>query len=136
MNSTAQDIKDVLVSDGLGTYAAITGWGIYIGKDPDKPDSVITVFDTGGFEPDYVFNNAIQPLEHKTIMIHVRNQDYGAGYTKMQAVIDALDQRDRWTVGDVKYHGIFRQGDAAFVGFDDHNRGIWSVNFRVHRSEQ
>ena len=51
MYDPALSIKDLLVSLGLGTFAATTPFGLYVGAPPDKPDALILINRTGGMDP-------------------------------------------------------------------------------------
>ena len=51
MNPVSKDIMDLLVTEGLGQDAGTADWGIYRSEEPDTPNKVITIYDTGGPEP-------------------------------------------------------------------------------------
>jgi len=53
MNPTTIDLKDVLEANSVGVFGASSGWGIYIGFEPESPDTTITLYDTGGNNPFY-----------------------------------------------------------------------------------
>ena len=48
MTNPAVSAKDMLVTAGVGTFGASSGWGIYIGQEPTDPKTVVTLFSTGG----------------------------------------------------------------------------------------
>jgi hypothetical protein len=129
-NPTSIDVKDLLEAASVGTFAASSGWGIWIGKQPAKPDTSITLFDDGGFAPDPKFL-----LDRPTLRVLVRGSEWGytGAYSKAQAVKDTLLGDDRQTVGGTLYVGIIMTGDIAFIQYDDNNRPIFSLNFQIWR---
>jgi hypothetical protein len=130
MGAPSVDIKDVLVTASVGTFASTSGWSIRISKEPTSPDSTITVYDTGGFEP-----SAKWLLDFPTVQVRVRGDklDYVAAYAKIQAVKDALLGLPRQTVNGTVYVGVWQEGDIFSLGYDDTDRPLLISNFRIAR---
>jgi len=143
MNPVCEDIKDKMVTAGLGTFAATSGWGIYIAERPNKPDSTITLYDTGGQAPGYCMDRAKPELRLETFQIIIRATSYLGGYSKMQDIISALDQIAPWKVAavdsadlDVRYTTILRESEPIYLGKEeDHVRFLWSLNYQAFRKE-
>lgn len=129
MPDPAIGIKDLLVSAGVGAEAATTGWGVYVAQEPTEPDTVITVYNTPGENP-----NPKWLLDYPHVQVRIRGSrtnGYVAARSKAQAVKDALLglpsqdlNGDRW----VHINGL---GDIFDLGFDDNNRPLFTTNFAL-----
>ena len=130
MNPPSEDIKDLLVSAGIGTFAASSGWGIYIAEEPESPDTTITLYDTQGEAPDPAWL-----IDYPRFMVRVRGEEdsYLATYAKALAVRDELNGIAPQTVNSTPYVGIWAMTDVTFVEFDDNRRPVFTVNFRIVR---
>lgn len=133
-NAPSEDIVDILVAEGIGTAAAQSGWGIYRRKEPDiegvSPNTVVTVYDTGGLDPNPKFL-----LDQPTIMIRVRGNpnEYDLTYTKCEAVKDALLGLVAQSIHGTFYVGIWQQSDIFFIGDDEKDRPVFTLNFLIRR---
>ncbi len=130
MSAPCIDIKDMLVSAGIGTFKAASGWGIYVSEEPTAPDTVVTVYDTGGqdSEPNIL-------LDYPSVMVRVRGApgDYAAAWSKAQAVKDALLGKSAATVNSTRYVGIWMKGDINYLGRDESRRPQFTLNFAITR---
>ena len=133
MNPVSEDIKDKLVTSGLGTFGAITGWGIFISSEPEKLDTTITLYDTGGPKPQTVQDRSVKPLRTEAIQIRVRGKEYKTAYTKIESIVDAIVGYGKFTAGSTVYKGLFRSSDILFLELDSRGRYIWVVNFQAVR---
>lgn len=123
------DVKDVLVSAGVGVFAAVTGWSINIGTEPVSPDTAITVYDTGGADPDPKWL-----LEFPTFQVRIRGSEggYVLAYTKAKEIKDALLGFPTQVVNNTVYAGIWAVSDITHIGADQ-ERPIFVINFRTAR---
>ncbi len=130
MKSTSEDMKGVLVSASVGTFAATSGWAIFIGQEPTSPDTVVTLFDAGGSSP-----NPKNLLDNPNIQVRIRGavNGYQAAYTKALAVRDALLGLTKRTINNTVYVGVYQMGDIMFIGFDDNSRPLFVTNWRIYR---
>jgi len=130
MNSAAMDLKDVLVSAGVGTFAASSGWGIYIGFEPDSPDTVVTLYDTGSFEEP----NPAYLLDFPTMQIRIRGakNDYPGAFSKANAVKEALLGLPAQTINGTRYDGVWMISDVSYIGVEK-ERPIFTTNWRIAR---
>lgn len=126
--TTTVDIKDILEAGSIGTFGATSGWSIRISREDGEPDQMITIYDTGGFESDPK-NNIDQP----TVQIRIRGnpQDYVNTRAKAMAIRALLHGPARQTVNGTVYVGIWLTGDIVFLRYDDNNRPIFTLNFRI-----
>lgn len=138
MNPVSFDIKDLLVAEGIGVFAANTGWSISIAVEPVDPDTVITIYDVTG-TLDYNLDGSVNPIQHYNNQIRVRAEDYQVGYNKALEISQFLDKKERFdeTAGtyDVHYALIQRTSDIISLGEDDNDRFIFVVNFKTTRRE-
>jgi hypothetical protein len=129
MNSPAADIASILVSAGVGAMGN-SGWAIKIGLEPTTPDTAITIYDTGGYPP-----NPKWLQDNPTVQARIRGSvgGYPAAYSKALAVRDALLGFAGQAINGTNYAGIWCMGDIVSLGYDDSNRPIFTVNFRMVR---
>lgn len=130
MNAPSIDIKDYLVSAGIGSFAATDGWAIYVSREPVSPDTCITLYDTGGFEPHYGGY-----AENPTVQIRVRGapNGYPAAYNKINEIKKLL-LSGSFVVNNTKYLA-WLAGDIVLIGYDESSRPIFTLNLRLTREE-
>lgn len=131
MNSTAQDIKDIL--DGASSTVGLEfGVDLFCFKQPDTPDLCATVYDTGGYAPQPNYR-----YDRPTIQLRVRgNQNgYRTAYSLMENVKECLRAVHNQTVNGTKYVGIWLMSDIFFAGYDKKDRPEFTINIRAQRTE-
>ena len=126
MNAPSQDIKDILVADGIGTF----GTDLFVSKQPSTPDAVVTVYDTGGFAPEGTTSDHYPTVQ---VLIRGDQNSYRTTYTKAENVRDSLHRLHDETWNSTKYIAIWAMSDIIFVGYDENERPEFSINFRMHR---
>lgn len=136
LNAPSKDIGDLLAGAGIGQWAATTGWAIHASREPAfqagvVPHTVITIYDTGGFEPLYS-----TPIEHPTVQVRIRGATNGylAAYDKAQQIRAAITGLNGQVINGVTYTGWI-MGDITFLEYDDQSRPILVINFRLMRSQ-
>ena len=127
MNCPARDIVTILESSefGIGTFAQ----DLFISREPTTPENCITIYDTGGFEPEtgYDYNKP-------TVQVRVRNQGYETGWALINSIKAALHGSHGDVIGGARYIGIWAMSDIAHIGYDTNNRALFTINFRIHRT--
>ena len=146
MNAASVDLKDRLVVKSVGTFAAASGWGIYIDSAPKEPDTVIVLLDVGGSEPQRSMSavRTAATLDHDMVQVQVRSNSYTGAHEKMRGIIDAIEKGGiRWTVDgaesadpDIAIEGIFAMSSTSSLGRDDADRYVLSRNYRMVRREK
>src|SRR5688572_21377715 len=126
--SAASDVAGYLVDNGFGSLGGTGQWAVYVGREPVKPDNVVTVYDSGGG-----IINADAQMYEPTIQIRVRSLDYEAGYARAEAMRDLLILPTARLIGDWRYVGFWLVSDVTKFGHDEKDRNLFSVNFRAHR---
>ena len=128
MSAPEIGIKDLLVSSGVGTFAASSGWGIFIGRLPTSPDTAIACIKAGGRSP---FPHLLLNFPSVQVMIRGSSGGYEAAEAKARAVVDALLGIPSQTINNDDWGGITQLGDVISLGFDEKDRPIFSCNFSI-----
>lgn len=128
MTAPSIGVKDILVAASLGVFTSPSNsdWNIKISKLVDEPDRVIAIFDVGGNRPDPRWL-----LDYPHVQVMVRGKTYGETFTKMKDVFDALQGRYPGTVNGDNWDGIFANTHPAHIGYDEKDRPIFSVTFKL-----
>lgn len=124
MNAPSEDIKDILVTAGIGVF----GTDLFIGREPTQPNDCITIYDTGGGEP-----NPKWLQDEVTIQIRSRAEDYQTAYTNIYNARDKLLGRPAEVVNTTNYIGFWATTDIMAIEKDKKERSILVVNFRIVR---
>lgn len=133
-NAPSVDIKDMIqdmfsASDSSSVFDLIFGENLFIASQPELPNIVATVYDTGGIE------QGQYGLESVNIQIRVRHTDYAQGYALIRDIKYHLhNARNNEIWNGTRYIGISARSDILFLGQDHKNRYEWTVNFLVQRS--
>lgn len=128
MTDPAEGIKDLLVTAGVGVFAATSGWGIFIGSEPDSPDTAITIVNTGGRDSDFMFL-----VDRPSLQVRIRGatNGYQAAYAKAFAVFDNLNALPPQVINDDNWDAITAIGHINNLGFDEKRRPIFTTNFNT-----
>lgn len=106
--------------------------GTWVGKIsqvPTSPNTSIVIFDTGGAPP-----NPAWLYQEPYIQVQVRADPggYSAARAMAKNVQDALLGMDPLTFDDGdRWDGVTGVGDIAFLQYDELNRPLFVVNFRI-----
>lgn len=129
-NDVCVDIKTLLISDAIGVSSNDADWSIHIGREPASPHKVITLYTYGGYEP-----NPKYLIEDVTFQTRIRStpNSYLTGQAKGQEIKDGLLGRAATTIGGTKYIGFWVVNDILLLKYDDNNRPIFIINWRITR---
>ena len=132
MSSPAEDVRTYLataLAPPVTTPPTVDPWGYYASREPETPDLALTVYDTGGMDP-----NAKWSIDHPTVQVRVRGavDGYAAAWTKALAVKTALLGIAPGTI--TGYQGCWQRGDIFSGGYDDLNRPWITLNFEFLRT--
>ena len=128
MTSPAEDIKALLEAES--SLALDFGTDLFVGDMPESPDNCICVMDTGGFAP------SIGPYYHPSVQILVRGTvgSYSETIAQAQALCITLHAYYGTPSGSSFYYaGVWSLGDPFYIGVDENNRPLFSINFRIQR---
>lgn len=130
MATPSNILRTVLQQAPSITGAAPTNdWGVNISKLPLSPTRVIAIFDTGGIGSP----NPALLLNFPTVQIQVRgnSNDNALVYAKAQDIKDRLLGADSQDVLGDRLVSVGMIGDITFMGRDDNDCPIYSLNFRL-----
>jgi len=132
-HSPADVVRRLMIAEGLGTDPSdSSSWPIYAHREPNSPDSCITVYDTQGRQD--ALHQVGVVTEHHGLNIRVRAAKGETGYTKARAIAIAFDTGiylDAVTIGSSVYliHAITRTGDVLPIGREStSDRSIHTIN--------
>lgn len=134
-HSPAQIFASLIVGEGFATLpSAGSSWPIYVSREPDSPDNVMSVFDTPG--QNFGFDQfSGEGQDHPGVMIRFRSADYETGWVKAAAVKQELDigiYRRAVVIDGITYTiaSVTRRGDVNSLGSDGPNgkRRLFSLN--------
>ena len=125
-DSPAFDISGLLTSNNIDA----TPWIVRVGVEPEEPDSVVTVYDSGGLAP-----NPKWGFDEPSIQVRVRGprMDYAAAYSKAMEVKNLLLGRDETILNGSAYTIWLMIGEINSLGVDDIKRPILTINFQLAR---
>jgi len=126
MNPATEDIKDLLVAQGLGSFQT----DLFIGDFPDSPSACTVVALGTGRNP-----GIWQEWQQPGIQIMVRGA--AGGYQSANASIIAICEHLhtlQTTINGARYALINQEGDIIYTGKDESNRPYFSANFRIQRT--
>ena len=130
-STISEGIRDILVTNNVGVFNSQVeeDWAIYISREPvDANETSLTVFDTGGATP-----NPKWLLDYPTIQVRIRGatNGYKAAWEKAKDVKDALLANTPQTINGDKWDFINIAGDINHIGYDEADRPIFTINFRL-----
>jgi len=134
-HSPADIVRYLLIDLSQGTLPSDSdSWPIHVAREPDTPDSVITVFDTSG-RLDGRAQVSGEMLEHYGIQVRVRDTNPVEGFAKAQDIAIALDQtayQDTITINSDTYlvHAVSRTGGILGLGKETptSKRNLFTIN--------
>jgi len=128
MADNAVGAKDLLVAAGVGVFAATSGWGIFIGKEPTAPHTIITAYNSGGTNPNPKFL-----LDFPSLQVRVRGapNGYVAAEAKAKDVKNALLGLVSQDLNGDRWVSVTMAGDITPLGNDQQNRPMFSLNFNL-----
>lgn len=130
MNPPSEDIKDIL--EGESALALTFTEDLFIGQMPETPDNCVCIYDTGGYpgESDYVY-------QRPTLQVKVRGDRgaYKLAHQLCQNIRDVLHALHNVTLNGARYIGIWQESDVMSLGPDELHRPMFTINFRIHRTD-
>jgi hypothetical protein len=134
MNSVAEDIKDLLVAQGTGTYAGTddNAWAIFIVEEPPRPNQTITLYNTTS--RDQGIKNSAKPYLGSGFQVRVRGVTDASTYAKAREVLEFLDRRAAFSASGAAYNRIVTtEKEPLFLTQDENHRFVYVFNGIAHR---
>ena len=130
MNASSVDIKDMLEAESSLGLTFLTD--LFIGKEPAKPNTCVTIFDTPGFPPLLTLNGS-DTYYYPSVQIRVRGADYITGWDLIHDIMVALHGRDNETWNATLYTVIYCSSGPALLDWDENSRPRFIINFNLQR---
>jgi hypothetical protein len=130
MNAQSEDIKDMLEAES--SLGLSFGTNLFIGKEEEQPDDVVTIFDTMGY-PDQLTFEASERYEYPSAQIRVRSNDYLTGYNLAQDIKESLHGRGQETWNGTLYTVIRCVNGPALMDWDESKRPRFIINLNLQR---
>lgn len=119
--TTSKHIKEILQTEGFTQ-------DIFIGEQPDEPNTVITIYDTGGKE-----SNPKWRIDYPEIQVRVRDESYTTAYSIISDIRGKILGKESIVKGDYIYVGFYTIGDIIAMPKDDKRRSSFVLNFSIIR---
>jgi len=144
MNPVCEDIKDLLVGEGVGVFASTkpNEWSIQVGDEPDSPSRTITIYDTPS-TADKTFDSD-RHFHHSSFQVRVRGKKYLSAHAKCEECRRTLDRyttkvdgpKVALSFGDMRYDNITMDNEPLPLGQDSKGRFIFVVNGTAFRQRK
>jgi hypothetical protein len=133
MNSTSEDIKEMLVADS--SLGLVFASNLFIGKEPATPYNSVTIFDTPGFPDELLLDGSSNgnSYQYPSVQIRVRNTNYTVGWSLIENIKASLHGRARETWNGTLYSVIMCSSGPALLEWDDNSNVKFIVNFNIQR---
>ncbi len=128
MVAVEEGIKDLLVAVGVGTFGSQVGWGIFIGPEPTKPNTSITIREYAGPGP---MAKWLVDFPNVQTMIRGSPGGYQAAKTKAQEVLDELHSIPSQDLNGDRWNSIIATSGPAYNGLDESDRPKFTINFKL-----
>lgn len=113
------DLKNFI--NGLFPYTYTVGF-----MPPEPPDCAMIIFTPGGPpNPDLI------GLSEKTFQILVRGADYSKAEDAINQMYTVLHGKDHVVIGNRYVYSIRAIQDPFPIGYDENDRALFNVNFRM-----
>lgn len=129
MNPVSEDVKDMLES--ISSLDLTFQTDLFIGRMPNTPDNVVTIYDPPGFKPDLTLDNV--RYDRPSFQIMVRNRSYLIAHNMINAIKEELHGLAHQTWNGTYYSLIKCSQDPFFLKYDEKNCAYWICNFDVQR---
>ena len=91
-NSPADVVRWLLIQLGLGTNPEDEkNWPVEVSNEPDKPDNLITVYDTAGITDGRVQRTG-ETAEHRGVMFQIRGTSQPVAWGKAEEIKTVIDE--------------------------------------------
>lgn len=130
MNDLLRDICTLIEGEGIATFAT----NLFASKEPDSPDTCLTVYRTGGEADDGI--DLSSQMERPWFQVRIRSNSYDAAWLLMDQIVDLFGNKQFLTVADSSgdtIYTVYRTQMPIDLPRDRQNRHIIVANFRCMR---
>lgn len=127
MNPQCQDIKTVLVGEGICTEPSV-----HLTRMPESPDAVIAILDSAGSPPERLLEDYYKPMAQ--ILVRGTRNNYSETKSTAESIFQFLYKCGSVIIGTTNYVGFIPTSDIIWLGYDQSDRPIFSMNFLMNRT--
>ena len=102
---------------------------IFLGDMPDSPDIVCVLYESGGFNPQYILNQQLPQYEQPTFQVKIRDISYSNAINRLETIKNTISGKSNLTINGHLYYSITQLSDILPLGKDTKNRCLFSLNF-------
>lgn len=99
---------------------------LFIGREPEKPDSACTVFDMGGSIQNPKFADDVVECQ-----VRIKTKSYDEGFSKIEEISLFLNGISPFNIEDERVEGIWLLNPIMPIGRDKTDHSIFTLNIRV-----
>lgn len=139
MNPPNEDFKDLLVAEGsLGlTFKD----NLHIGREPSKPNNVVTVFNAPDRGPQLFLDpdsgvNPEDQYEYTAVQVRVRDKSENAAMVMSQNISKKMHNRGNFVLNGALYTLIQALDNPALLDYDENNNARVITNYHIQRTSQ
>lgn len=135
-HSPEEIIRAALLKLSLVNAEDSATWPGFVSLEPDSPDNAVTVYGTEGIDGGRTMADG-QRLVHFGFQVRIRSSTYAAGWSKVWAIRDGLDESIRnleVKIGTAWYliAAVSRMGEPIPLGFaPGSKRRLWTINAKA-----
>jgi len=133
MNSSSEDIKDMLVADS--SLGLVFGTNLFKAREPKEKEksNCVTIFDTSTQPPQLTMAGQGEDYDYTSIQIRVRNLKFVTGWDLAEDIKTSLHGRSQETINGTLYSVIYCSSGPALLDWDENNRARIIINFNIQR---
>lgn len=127
--SLLQELTQYLHDNGIG----VQGQNLFYGREPDMPDSCVTLISYMGMEPTWVHDSDLASTDRPRVQVRCRDLLYDDAEAKAKAIKDAFERVTNTQLSGVFYLGITPLQAPFGMGYDQRNRCLVGFNVQVEK---
>ena len=138
MNSPADDVVDMLVADDDSSSGVslnlVFATNLFVGKEPAKPNTCVTIYDHAGFAPSLSLGGKQDSgYEYPSIQIRVRSSREQDAWSLINRINLSLHARNHEVWNGALYTVIYCSSGPALLDYDDNGNARVVLNFNMQR---
>jgi hypothetical protein len=107
------------------------GEDVFHGRLPDDPSEAIAFLEQGGLAPSNVFDGSGPRQPTLQVMVRADATDYVRSREIVQSVFDTLHCQANLIANGRFYLSVDAQQEPIWLGYDNNERPMWSINFQL-----
>ncbi len=129
------DIGTFLAAATVSTADLTLGTNLFLGFEPDTPDTSVTLYDTSGLQPDNTFGNDTAPvLENPSLQVRTRATTFATSESLSRDIWTLLTKVINETLTSTRYLRIQPEQSPFSLSRDSQNRAIFVCNYTVTKA--